>query len=75
MSAPTGEPLLYEELFALSDEEQASILAEAEKPEPVHKAVCSWCQPPRVIREGIEPVTHGVCEACKAFYFPPKAKP
>jgi hypothetical protein len=77
MSAPTGEPLLYEELFALPAEEQARILSEEEEPQPapVHKAICSWCQPPRVIRDGIEPATHTICAPCEAFYFRGKAKP
>ena len=28
------------------------------------KAVCSWCK--QVMREGAEPVTHGICPACDA---------
>lgn len=28
----------------------------------VIKSVCAWCS--RVLREGIEPPTHGICDAC-----------
>ncbi|HEV2806328.1 MAG TPA: hypothetical protein VGW57_15500 [Chthoniobacterales bacterium] len=26
------------------------------------KCVCAWCS--RVLRDGIEPVTHGICDNC-----------
>jgi len=26
------------------------------------KSICAWCS--RVLREGIEPVTHGICDSC-----------
>jgi hypothetical protein len=26
------------------------------------KSICAWCS--RVLREGIEPPTHGICDAC-----------
>jgi hypothetical protein len=38
---------------------EARVLAE---PEPVHRAVCSWCK--REMRAGVEPVTHSICEEC-----------
>lgn len=27
-----------------------------------HKVVCAWCQ--LVLKEGIEPVSHGICPKC-----------
>ena len=30
----------------------------------VLRCVCQWCVPPRVIREGVEPTTHGICGPC-----------
>lgn len=31
------------------------------EPEPM-RVVCAWCK--RVIREGSEPVSHGICSSC-----------
>jgi len=28
-----------------------------------HKAICAWCD--GLIRDGVLPVTHGICPACK----------
>ncbi len=30
---------------------------------PTNKIVCAWCQ--SVLKEGHEPVSHGICEKCK----------
>jgi hypothetical protein len=40
---------------------------------PTVKRVCAWCS--QTICEGEEPVSHGICSACRAIYFPkpPKA--
>lgn len=32
-----------------------------------HKAICSWCS--KIIREGDEPVSHGMCEDCAVKVF------
>jgi hypothetical protein len=42
---------------------------------PLPRKVCGWCQ--KVLREGPEPASHGICEACLQANFPkkPKAKP
>ncbi len=29
---------------------------------PILRMVCAWCQ--KLVREGDEPTTHGICEAC-----------
>ena len=29
----------------------------------VQKVVCSWCQ--RLMRDGVEPISHGICPACE----------
>lgn len=26
--------------------------------------ICSWCQPPSVMREGALPASHGICPTC-----------
>lgn len=26
------------------------------------KSICAWCS--RVLRDGVEPVTHGICDSC-----------
>ena len=35
---------------------------------PLPKVVCCWCVPPHVLREGSEPVSHGLCETAKATF-------
>ena len=30
---------------------------------PDHKIVCAWCS--KTMREGIYPITHGICELCR----------
>lgn len=42
-------------------------------PLPVRSAVilkvaCAWCG--KTLREGAQPVSHGICEVCRAQYFP-----
>ena len=32
------------------------------------RLVCAWCQ--AVLRDGDEPTSHGICEACRAIHFP-----
>lgn len=32
------------------------------------KTVCAWCRV--VMKDGTEPVSHGICAACEAKYFP-----
>jgi hypothetical protein len=60
MSTITSDPLIWEEYFDAQ--------AQAGEPEPVHRAVCAWGNPPHVIREGIEPITHSICpEHAAAF--------
>jgi len=34
------------------------------------KCVCAWCG--KVLREGAEPTTHGICAGCKAKNFDEK---
>lgn len=29
---------------------------------PIRKLICAWCS--RVLREGIEPASHGICISC-----------
>lgn len=38
---------------------------------PDVRVVCSWCSV--VIREGSEPVSHGLCPSCLAKHFPEEA--
>lgn len=39
---------------------------------PDLKTVCAWCE--AVIREGEEPVSHGICKTCADEYFPWRKK-
>jgi hypothetical protein len=32
------------------------------------RVVCAWCN--GVLRDGAEPVSHGICELCAAVFFP-----
>lgn len=32
------------------------------------KLVCCWCNPPHVMREGIEPASHGACAKGVAIF-------
>lgn len=34
------------------------------------RRVCAWCS--RVIEDGAEPTSHGICAACRAIHFPKK---
>ena len=36
--------------------------------EPVIKTICCWCTPHHVMREGIEPASHGACERGVALF-------
>jgi hypothetical protein len=35
------------------------------------RTVCAWCQ--RILREGAEPTSHGICPACRATHFPSRS--
>jgi hypothetical protein len=49
-------------------------LAVARRANPtLPRLICGWCQ--RVLREGSEPVSHGICEACRDVHFPKKPTP
>ena len=38
-----------------------------------HKRVCAWCKV--LIEDGEAPITHGICDVCRLFYFDlPNAK-
>lgn len=32
------------------------------------KTVCAWCNV--VMKDGAEPVSHGICATCEAMFFP-----
>ena len=32
------------------------------------KTVCAWCQ--KVLKEGPEPTSHGICQPCTEKFFP-----
>ena len=34
--------------------------------EPAAKIVCAWCN--RIMREGVLPISHGICQPCKTEY-------
>jgi hypothetical protein len=51
-------------------------LPPAPKPEPEPDAMtvlCAWCK--KILREGSPTVTHGICDSCRALYFPRNEEP
>ena len=35
---------------------------------PATRVVCAWCK--RILSEGLEPVSHGICGCCQTEHFP-----
>jgi len=34
------------------------------------KVICAWCG--KILREGAEPASHGICPECRTKHFPPQ---
>lgn len=49
-------------------EQQAFLIAHTGSDAEDLMVVCAWCK--KVLHEGVQPVSHGICESCSAQVFP-----